>query len=148
MCLQKMVLEAGIEPARLTSADFKSAVATYYTTRALVFQLYENTLILGISMTAAHLGLIRCLVSCLWVRDYSFAWNHYCRTAPPLLWYLTYNSGRIQPFHGHAPCVPPLSDCLLHGVVQARAAAQRNLYKTLVDSITLMCLLIVASYKS
>ena len=25
------------------AADFKSAVATYYTTRALVFQLYENT---------------------------------------------------------------------------------------------------------
>ena len=38
------MLEAGIEPARqLKAADFKSAVATYYTTRALVFQLYVNT---------------------------------------------------------------------------------------------------------
>ncbi len=38
-----MVLEAGIEPARTSPADFKSAVATDYTTRAKVFQLYENT---------------------------------------------------------------------------------------------------------
>ena len=37
-----MVLEAGIEPARLTSADFKSAVATDYTTRAN--SPYENIL--------------------------------------------------------------------------------------------------------
>ena len=35
-----MVLEAGIEPARLfTAADFKSAVATDYTTRAFEYLL-------------------------------------------------------------------------------------------------------------
>ena len=50
-----MVLEAGIEPARLASADFKSAVATDYTTRALVFQLYENTP--GNLMTTTQHGL-------------------------------------------------------------------------------------------
>ena len=39
-----MVRVAGIEPARrLQAADFKSAVATDYTTLALVFQLYVNT---------------------------------------------------------------------------------------------------------
>ncbi len=35
-----MVLEAGLEPARLTAGDFKSPVATNYTTRAFVSLCY------------------------------------------------------------------------------------------------------------
>ena len=69
-----LVQVAGIEPARLfTAADFKSAVATDYTTRALVFQLYENTLNLGILMTAAQLTIML-VICCLWqVRLLPFA---------------------------------------------------------------------------
>lgn len=34
-----MVLRAGIEPARLSAADFKSATATYYVTGAFLYYI-------------------------------------------------------------------------------------------------------------
>ena len=34
--MQNLVLEAGLEPARLTAGDFKSPVSTYSTTRAYI----------------------------------------------------------------------------------------------------------------
>ena len=48
----------------------------------------------------------------------------------------------------HVPFVSLLSDCLLHGVVKAQPAGRRNLYNTLVDSVTLMCLHIVPRTES
>lgn len=36
-----MVLEAGIEPARLSAGDFKSPVYTYFTTRAFVLIIHS-----------------------------------------------------------------------------------------------------------
>ena len=51
------MLEAGLEPARLAAGDFKSPVATNYTTRA--YSLYVNTIIRELRYNTVSAGPAR-----------------------------------------------------------------------------------------